>query len=188
MKPDASTEPSLDPKNQRLFFAFWPSPELSRELYRVAGQALEGNGRRVPPENIHLTLAFLGSVSVSFRECAEQAASAVRAEPFTLMLERIGCWPRSGIFWAAPRHTPEPLVKLVEQMNIELSGCGYVPENRPYAAHLTLARRVRRSIKNPVIEVLPWEVRGFCLVQSHTHAAGARYEILRSWDFNPPAP
>ncbi len=189
MNPDASSALTRETKNQRLFFALWPSPGLSRELYRVAGRMLKREGRRVPPENIHLTLAFLGSVGASFRQCAEQAAAAaIRVEPFTLMLEQIGCWPKPGIFWAAPRHTPEPLSELARQLNAGLSACGYTPENRPYAAHVTLARQVRRAIKNPVIEPLPWEVRRLCLVQSHTHADGARYEIVRSWEFTPPAP
>ncbi len=142
----------------------------------------------MPPENIHLTLAFLGSVAASFRQCAEQAASAIQVEPFTLMLEQTGCWPKPGIFWAAPRHTPGPLSDLVRQLNAGLSGCGYVPESRPYAAHVTLARQVRREIKNVVIEPMKWEASRFSLVQSLTRAEGARYEIVRSWELNPPAP
>ena len=76
MNPDSSPVPVPETKNQRLFFALWPSLELSHELYSVAGRVLEGDGRRVPPENIHLTLAFLGSVKASFRQCAERAAAA----------------------------------------------------------------------------------------------------------------
>lgn len=188
MNSDTSSVLSPETKNQRLFFALWPSPELSRELYRVAGRILKGEGRRVPPENIHLTLAFLGSVAASFRQCAEQAASAIQVEPFTLMLEQIGCWPKPGIFWVAPRHTPEPLLKLVQKLNAGLSGCGYAPESRPYAAHVTLARQVHRTVENPVIEPMRWGANRFSLVQSCTHAEGARYEIVRSWEFSPPAP
>ena len=188
MNPDSSSTSAPETKNQRLFFALWPSLELSRELYGVAGQILEGDGRRVPPENIHLTLAFLGAVNASFRQCAEQGAAAIRTGSFTLTLEQIGCWPTSGIVWVGPRHTPEPLSRLVQELNAGLVACGYVPEERSYAAHLTVARKWRQCNKNLPIDALIWEVRRFCLVQSHTHAEGARYEIVASWGLNSSEP
>ena len=157
-------------------------------MYRLAGNALRGDaGRRVVPENIHLTLAFLGSVDSSFRECAEQAATAIRAAPFTLMLERMGHWPKSGILWVGPSRTPQPLLDLVKNLNTGLAGCGYEAEKRPYAAHLTLARKVRLRRDIHSIESRAWEINQFHLVQSHTHADGARYEIIRSWSLNSPA-
>jgi 2'-5' RNA ligase len=179
---------SSRPDTQRLFFALWPPIELSRELYQLAGSALRGgSGRRVPPENIHLTLAFLGSVDASFRECAEQAAVAVRAESFTLMLEQTGHWPKSGILWAGPRQTPPLLLHLVQELNAGLAVCGYEAEQRPYAAHLTLARKARLHGDIHSMESRAWEINRFHLVQSHTHSDGARYEILRSWPLNSPA-
>jgi RNA 2',3'-cyclic 3'-phosphodiesterase len=179
---------SSRPETQRLFFALWPPVELSRELYQLAGNALrDGTGRRVVPENIHLTLAFLGSVDVPFRECAEQAAAAIRAVSFTLMLEQTGRWPKSGILWAGPRQVPVPLLQLVGELNAGLAGCGYEAEQRPYAAHLTLARKAHLRGDIHSIEPRAWEINRFHLVQSHTHADGARYEILRSWPLNSPS-
>jgi 2'-5' RNA ligase len=188
MNPDNFSAPAPETKSQRLFFALWPSLELSFELYNVAGRFLEGEARRVPPENIHLTLAFLGSVKAPFRHCAEQVAVAIRTGSFTLTLEQIGCWPKPGILWVGPRHTPEPLLRLVRELNAGLVACGYAPEERSYAAHLTLARKLRRCNKNLLIDPLIWEVRRFCLVQSYTHAEGARYEIVRSWKLNSSEP
>ncbi len=87
-----------------------------------------------------------------------------------------------------PRHTPELCSRLVRELNAGLAACGYVPEERSYAAHLTLARKLRRCNKNLPIDPLIWEVRRFCLVRSHTHAEGARYEIVRSWELNSSEP
>ncbi|MHB1142271.1 MAG: RNA 2',3'-cyclic phosphodiesterase [Sulfuricaulis sp.] len=179
---------SSKPEIQRLFFALWPPVELSRELYQLAGNVLrDGTGRRVVPENIHLTLAFLGLVNASFRECAEQAAAAIRATCFTLMLEKMGNWSKSGILWVGPNQTPPPLLQLVQELNAVLAGCGYEAEQRPYAAHLTLARQARPRQAIHPIEPRAWEINRFHLVRSHTHADGARYEILRSWPLNSPA-
>ncbi len=178
---------SSRPEIQRLFFALWPSVELGRELYRLAGMALRGGaGRRVAPENIHLTLAFLGSVDASFRECAEQAASRVQAGAFALNLERIGCWAKSGILWVGPEQTPETLLQLIQELNSGLAGCGHVAEKRPYAAHLTLVRDARPCVPARNIDAHRWEIDRFCLVQSHAHPEGAHYEILRQWELRKP--
>lgn len=174
--------PSSAMPAQRLFFALWPPAELGRELYRLAGHALHGGGRRVAPENTHLTLAFLGSVNASFQECAEQAAATVRVKSFALALEQMGCWPKSGILWIGPGQTPAPLLDLVRQLNAALAGCGYEADPRPYVAHLTLARKVHTRQTTRPVEPRAWEIDRFHLVQSHTHADGARYEILRSWE------
>ncbi len=172
---------------QRLFFALWPPIELSRELHRLAGDFPRGaTDRRVAPENIHLTLAFLGSIDASFRECAERTASAVCQEPFTLVLEQMGCWPKSGILWVGPGATPEPLLRLVQVLTSGLGECGYQAEQRPHATHLTLARKVHPCQPSHSIERHPWVINQFHLVQSRTQADGARYEILRSWPLIPP--
>ena len=182
------TTPSSTTPTPRLFFALWPPTELSRELYRLAGNALrDGSARRVVPENIHLTLAFLGSVDASFRECAERAASAIRSESFTLILEQMGCWPKSGILWAGSAQTPGPLLHLVQSLNAGLTGCGFEAEKRPYAAHLTLARKAHQIHGSQAIEPHSWEINRFCLVQSHARQEGAHYETLRSWELKPPA-
>jgi 2'-5' RNA ligase len=86
-----------------------------------------------------------------------------------------------------PNQTPPPLPQLVQELNAGLAGCGYEAEQRPYAAHLTLARQARPRQAIHPIEPRAWEINRFHLVQSHTHADGARYEILRSWPLNSPA-
>lgn len=174
-------------ETRRLFLALWPPLDLARELYGMAGTVLHGRGRRVTPENIHLTLAFLGSVDVSFRQCVEQAAAAIHAAAFTLVLEEMGGWPKAGILWAGSGQTSAPLSALVGELSAGLSGCGYRPEQRPYAAHLTLARKVHRWNDNRRIGPFGWDVKQFCLVQSHTRTEGAHYEILRRWELSPPA-
>ena len=175
-------------QTQRLFFALWPEPELGRRLHALTEKTLRhDDARRVAVENIHLTLAFLGSVDASFRQCVEQAAAAIRAKTFTLTLQQIGCWSKTRILWAGPAHVPPPLLSLVTALNAGLADCSYVPEKRPYAAHLTLARKVRRCPPQAPIEPLAWEVSRFCLVRSHMDAHGAHYEILREWALIPAA-
>jgi 2'-5' RNA ligase len=170
----------MNASTKRLFFALWPQPETSLKLYELAGRFAPG-GKRVPPENIHLTLVFIGPAPPALERCAEQVADAIRGASFPLMLEQVGGWARSGILWAGPARSPRALLHLVEALNTGLAGCGYAPETRPYAAHLTLARKIRHPQGMHQIDPLRWDVCQFCLVQSRTDAGGARYEILRTW-------
>ena len=47
---------------QRLFLALWPDPATAAALAVLARDVAEhAHGKATPPENIHLTLAFLGN-------------------------------------------------------------------------------------------------------------------------------
>ena len=178
------TQESPRPKTKRLFFALWPEEGLQQQLHELAGQALKANaGRCVVAENIHLTLAFLGSVTVPDQVRYEQVASRVQGKIFTLTLDELGCFRRSGILWVGPSQIPAELLVLVRDLNQALQACGFTPESRDYRAHLTLARNVRRCPdRASVVSPLSWEVRHFALVQSHTENNGSTYEILRRWE------
>jgi len=167
---------------KRLFFALWPDAALQEALYRLGETMLRpGDGRRTPLPNIHLTLAFLGSVSADAQACSENAAAKVQAEPFTLRLEMLGCFRRSGILWVGTERTPPGLSALVRVLSDGLQTCGYEPDERPFRSHLTLARRLRRCPRFPVMTPIDWVVRDFVLVESHTGPGGAQYQVLRRW-------
>lgn len=166
----------------RLFFALWPDAATRDALAAIARTALgAGNGRLVAPENLHLTLAFLGSVDDATRACAERAAGGISAPAFTLELVRAGRWPRAQVLWSAPEETPEALSGLASSLNSALSDCGYTPESRPFRAHVTLARKVRGNYAGSAHAALHWRIAEFHLMASQTHPHGARYERLRSW-------
>jgi 2'-5' RNA ligase len=174
---------SSRPKTRRLFFSLWPEEGLQQQLYELSGQTLRTNaGRRVVAENMHLTLAFLGSVTESEQARYEAAASGVRGSEFTLTFDQMGCFRRSGVLWIGPSQIPAGLLALVRDLNEALKSCGFTPESREYRAHLTLARNVQCCPERDIgLSPISWVVRQFALVQSHTGSHGATYEILRRW-------
>ena len=181
------TAPS-QPGRQRLFFALWPGDDTRRALAALTGKHLPaGAGRPVEAWNLHLTLAFLGSVDGAFRACAERAAAAVSGAPFALDFRRIGHWPRPRVMWSAPESTPDALIGLVTALRNALIPCGHAPETRPYRAHITLARKVRGRLRDTDHEPVPWPVTDFHLVASETHPRGARYTPLMSWPLGQPS-
>jgi 2'-5' RNA ligase len=167
---------------QRLFFALWPGDAVRKRLAAIASKSLKRSGRKIPAENLHLTLAFLGPVGPEVRRCAEEVADVVSAAPFTLEFTHLGFFPRPRVVWSGCDQTPEALIALVNALRAGLEDCGIQPEARPYRAHLTLARKasVEPGFGAPHAPVA-WGVDRFHLVESKTFSAGARYNILRSW-------
>lgn len=184
---------------RRLFFALWPPQPLQERMHRMTRDLVRsGSARLIPAEKLHLTLVFLGSVDAARQACYEQAADAVRTEPFTLTLDETGAWQRSGIVWVGTPRTPAPLLDLVRDLSIGLARCGYELETRPFKVHVTVARNARgqrHGARGRVPELagaqavdaargaLPfeWPVDHFCLVQSQMLPDGARYQILKKW-------
>jgi len=177
----AETPDSSAPR-QRLFFALWPGDEVRQRLAAIASKSLKRRGRRIPAENLHLTLAFLGPVSSEVRRCAEDVADGVAAAPFTLEFTHLGFFPRPRVVWSGCDQTPEALTSLVDTLRRGLRGCGITPEVRPYRAHLTLARKasVEPGFGGPHAPI-HWPVDAFHLLESKTLSSGAQYNILRSW-------
>ncbi len=167
---------------QRLFFALWPNDEVREGFAAIASKSLKRRGRKIPAENLHLTLAFLGSVAPETRRCAESAASDISGASFTLEFTHLGFWPRPRVIWSGCDETPEALTALVNALRQGLKGCGIEPELRPYRAHLTLARKasVEPSFGEPHAPI-SWTVDAFHLLESKTLSTGAQYKMLRSW-------
>lgn len=172
-------------ERQRLFFALWPDPEVRVRLQRLTRGLQPQRGRPVAADKLHVTLAFLGSVDGAIRECLEHAADGVRRAPFSLHLDRLGHWSRPQVLWLGCSETPPELLGLVADLAAAMRSCDREPETRPYHAHLTLARKVRRVRLPEAVEPVDWPVERFVLVQSDTLPEGAVYQVLRSWLLRP---
>ncbi len=101
--------------------------------------------RWTAPENIHLTLHFLGNIEAGQVEAVKQVlqVSGSALPAFNLSLYGLGCFPnthRPRIVWTGVLGQTEALVKLYHDLGKRLSVIGYSPEARPYAPHLTIGR------------------------------------------------
>ncbi|MEF8792056.1 MAG: RNA 2',3'-cyclic phosphodiesterase [Thiohalorhabdus sp.] len=178
----AMTDENAD-QRQRLFFALWPDAEIQGALAEHACQALDRRrARRLPAENLHITLAFLGEVDADTRACAEATAAGLSGEPFGLSIDRLGYWPQKNLLWAGPSTTPSALERLAADLGEALaSDCGFEREQRAFKAHLTLARKVPKMPPRIAIEPVDWPVERFVLVASETGPQGATYTIVGEW-------
>ncbi|MCX5997035.1 MAG: RNA 2',3'-cyclic phosphodiesterase [Chloroflexi bacterium] len=99
----------------------------------------------VDPGSMHLTLKFLGNVDMKNLAAVEdETGIAVRSsQRFHLLTGQTGFFPDPGrprVFWLGLEGDIEALVALHKAIDDSLSKLGYASENRPFTAHLTLAR------------------------------------------------
>ncbi len=169
-----------EPGKQRLFFALWPDAAQRRKLQRCFSLLTGSPGHAVAVENLHLTLAFPGSVDAVARSCLEQAASKIQLPPFSLILDRFGYWKHPKVIWYGPTEVPETLVHLAEALAEVMRHCGLEPDPRPYRPHVTLLRKAQAMPQTEVLST-EWQAKGFALVLSESVPGGARYSVLRQW-------
>jgi 2'-5' RNA ligase len=163
----------------RLFFAVWPG-EAAAPLARLAlDVARLAEGRAVPREKIHLTLAFLGEVPSARLDAAREAGAGVRFDGFAFALDRVGSFRGARVAWAGSSRMPAPLAALQSALAARLHACGFVPEERPFAPHATLARRTRKAVPAAAIPAIDWRVDAFTLVRSGS--GDGRYEVLEEY-------
>jgi RNA 2',3'-cyclic 3'-phosphodiesterase len=178
----------------RAFVALTVSSEQGAALARVQTRL-----RRLPcrigwvrPEQLHLTLAFLGE-----RPAAELAAVpgllrrlAAPVRPFLWRLHGLGYFgsPRHPkVIWAGVTDGARELCAWQEQLAAELAGLGLELEARPFAPHLTLGR-VRAAVNAGLIApaLAPFAdadfggavVTEFSLMRSTLTDHGPRYDRL----------
>jgi 2'-5' RNA ligase len=166
---------------RRLFFALWPDEDARTAIAALAREQIHTQAKRVAAENLHITLAFPGKVTARVQACLEAAAGRLTGAPFELAIDRLGFWQGPRILWAAPSQTPPALWSLATALRETLAACGLEPENRPYQAHITLARKASRALSVTRIAPIPWSIRQFCLVESVSEPAGVSYRVIRSW-------
>ena len=167
----------------RLFLGMPIPPELAQSLTRRT-QAIElPKGRRTPPENIHLTLVFLGQVPEPTLPHIEREISELNFAPFPLKLTSINTFPRGGVL-VAEVEPARALLHLQERVAAAMARCGFAPEDRPYHPHITLARFHGPLRLSQSQQSLPTSLqRSFTadtvnLYRSNLTPTGSHYEIL----------
>lgn len=155
---------------------------MAKAIWQATADWIPAGGRHLSPDQLHITLAFLGSIDAKQQQCMRQAASAVQGQRFTLQLDEAGHFPRPQVVWLGASRVPSALQglqsKLVSQLIRE---CGFEPESRPFVPHITAWRKVKRARLPEQIPVLHWPVSRFVLATSRTLPTGAEYSIVQEW-------
>jgi RNA 2',3'-cyclic 3'-phosphodiesterase len=175
-----------DEPSARLFFALWPDDAMQSALAdAVAAIVREGGGRAVSTKNLHLTLAFLGTVPQSrfeaLRRVASQVAHAFNSREIALTLDTVEHWRKPQILCATATETSPPATALAEALKHALIADVFAPDLKPFRVHATFARKVRNVTGELHIEPVRWSFRDFRLIESRTAPEGSSYSTVEKW-------
>ncbi len=161
--------------------------------HRLGGLCAGLPGARwVAPEQLHLTLRFIGEVDNEvFADVAEVLATA-NVAPFPLRLSGVGHFPPRGapkVLWAGVEDG-DSAARLNRTIEARLRGLGLPPDRRKFSPHVTLARlkatpigRVRDYLAvNGPFATEDFPVSEFHLYSSKLGAKGAIHRIEASYD------
>lgn len=183
----------------RTFIAFQlPEPAVSH--LRKVQQGFQSHGFRarwVRPENIHLTLKFLGDTDPADLDRISGAMTDVagHAAPFSLTAKGVGVFPgikRPRVIWAGLTGQTDQVFKIQKELEQNLEKIGFPPEKRSFKAHLTIAR-IKGSIDSKQLFDLmetyakwtsePFSVDRIILYKSELKPTGAVYTELNHAGF-----
>jgi RNA 2',3'-cyclic 3'-phosphodiesterase len=163
---------------------------LTEHLRRCAG--LAPGYRWVTPDSLHLTLRFLGNLQPAALEAVRDRLDDVRAAPFRLALDGRGVFgPRATprVVWLGVEEGRDACAALAASVEDACRAAGMGPEERPFRAHVTLARQLGERERLPALPdppgLVPWTVEDFVLYESRLrqqprYVPLARYRLTDS--------
>ena len=177
----------------RLFIAI-TLPETVQDALADLGNGLPG-ARWVAPENLHLTLRFLGEIDRRDAEDIDAALAEIRAPGFPLSIvgvDRFGDNRRLRQLWAGVEPHPG-LLHLQSKVESAVVRSGLAPERRKFKPHITLARFKSNPgdklgaflSRHGLFRLPPFEVDRFGLYSSFLSSGGSIYSEEAVYELTP---
>lgn len=181
------------PELVRSFICIDFPDEIIKEITRVQSELAKTKfqGKLTEPENLHLTLKFLGEVPKEVLEKVKSLLSSIKFQKLELKLGKVGVFSHRGnprIVWI--KLEGAPIFKL--QKEIDKSLKDLFPKEERFMSHLTIARikhaKDKRSfdlkIKSLTAKKLKFEIDSFRLVRSELKTLGPIYTTLADFKSN----
>jgi 2'-5' RNA ligase len=174
----------------RLFVAIELVKSVKDALQSVQGrlQEFSRDVRWARPEQMHLTLKFLGDTREEQVEavCAAAGEVAAQVAPFEMSLVGCGCFPPRGavrIVQCGVADQTQSLPRCAELCEQAFFELGFAKERRPFKPHLTIGRvrddrtqgRLRAAVEAAECQSVSQQVDAIFVVQSELRPSGARY-------------
>jgi 2'-5' RNA ligase len=163
----------------RVFFALWPD-DWARTCIAAAAAAVPASAGAsfVPPENYHVTLAFVGEIAMPGLAVLQQIGRTGRAAAVTIEINAYEYWQEAKVLVAVARES-----RALTELSAQLQGA-LLPAHRaalPARPHVTLARKVAQAPVLQAMSPFSWRAWSFSLVSSNTSGAHSVYTVVDSW-------
>jgi 2'-5' RNA ligase len=152
------------PPGHKLFFALWPDEATRQALVRLQQPV---RGRLIPPDKLHLTMAFLGQQPPEALPVLLGILQAMPVPPMRLEIDCYGYFTRPRIAWAGMRTPPAPLLAVQAGLMARLEAAGFsAATHGEFRPHITLAREANEAPGEFYAAPVGWDVEGLALVES----------------------
>jgi 2'-5' RNA ligase len=179
----------------RLFIGVELDDKLKARAAAIGAELREKLGRRltarwIAPENLHITVWFIGEVREDDRAAAivEAVNAPFTTRSFDLELRGAGAFPPHGaprVLWIGVARGLDSMLALYNELAVRLPPLGIEPERRAYSAHLTIARvkecerrDVRDLLRDVDADAGACRIQSVTLFRSRLSPKGAAYEPL----------
>jgi 2'-5' RNA ligase len=172
-------------------------PESVKSFLSEAQEALKSYGfgvKWVRPQNIHLTLKFLGDTATADTDKIAEAMTlaAMNCPIVSLTAKGIGVFPnvrRPRVIWAGLNGQVQTLANLQQTLNAHLANLGFATDTRAFKSHLTLGRVKGKIALDKMIAAIDnlkefesesFETREVILFKSELRPSGAVYTRVQA--------
>jgi 2'-5' RNA ligase len=186
----------LDLQQIRSFIAISISSELRDEIERLLAvlKSIPGNIKWVNSDSVHLTLKFLGNISIlqveQINSILKESVNGITT--FQLKTSGKGAFPsvkNPRVYWIGIEETENNnLILIQKKIEEELIRIGFESEKRKFSPHLTIGRvrdfkniqQVNNVFINHDFPTIEFSVQNIFLMKSQLTPRGAIYSVQNS--------
>ena len=166
---------------KRLFFALWPDAQVKAQCANIIHELDNGRGRRTPVDNLHVTLLFLGNLSLG-KELELRETIRQMAIPYIeLCFNQLSFWKKPGVLCLTASEINPNLIKLVDRLSLAAKNLGIPIDQYAYHPHITLFRKAN-GIADYNFETIAWRSSAICLVECAAPLHIPEYKVIETWN------
>jgi len=172
----------------RVFISIDVPDKVKKELLKIQEKLPEFYGKKTEPENLHLTLKFLGDVNNERLSEIKKRLKQIKFKSFEAEIDRIGFFSPKfiKIIWLHMTNCD------TLQKEIDESLSGLFEKEKRFMSHMTIERVKEVKDKKKFIEemekikfpIIKFKVKTFRLKKSELTPEGPEYEIIEEYELD----
>ncbi len=167
----------------RAFLTVVPDVQTALAITRWCDLCWPSGGRKIPVQNYHLTLAFLGDVDESALQKLSEIFENFNHSALKIQLNKVGYWSHTDVLYLGSDAVDAGLQSLHEKCRQAANRIGARGSAKRYEPHITLARKLVMPPPPALVEPdFSFEATSLELWSSVREAKGAHYSTLASWN------
>jgi len=167
----------------KLFFAIAPTPAQKNLLMKF--QQCGAHLRQVNPDNLHMTLLYLGPCSDSISAKLITTIDGHQWPKFTVNFDHIDYWHKPKIICVVASAIDVRLASLVDKLTVQCAKLGFDAPKLAFNPHITILRKVRQPLGIPTQfdALLPLSIDATSLNLYHSYSSpnGVQYDLVKAW-------